>query len=292
MAADKSPLSRRNVMRGATLFLGTSMAGCLNQLGSESDNGQSSSLTDTRTPSENTEDSNTTKSTSYEVTASPDSPTPTATPTPTSTKDLSPSFVALSETTGYNIDLAGTPVIGKKDAPIDIYYWSDYQCAYCKQFEENYLPDLIKNEINNGTARMVLLQYPNYGEHSWTAAVMARCLWKTVKDRTPDEFWKWHHSVFEHQGLPGKKWSSRDSLLGYAQKSSGVDTNTITQCMRSNQKQIKADIREERKRSQKEGFSATPGFMLYARNTGKTIKLTGAQPYSRFQSHIQSLQNQ
>lgn len=291
MTADESPLSRRNVMRSATLLLGTSMAGCLNQLGSGTDEDQSSTPENTQISEKSSKNGNTTNSTPYEVTAAPDPSTPTATPTPTPTKDISPSFVALSGTTEYDIELAGTPVMGKKDAPIDIYYWSDYQCAYCKQFEDNYLPELVQNEINNGTARMILLQYPNYGEHSWTAAVMARCLWKTVKDRTPDVFWKWHHSVFEHQELPEKKWSSRERLLEYA-RNTGIDASAIDQCMRTNRKQFETDIRGERKRVQTEGFSATPGFMLYARNTGKKIKLTGAQPYSRFHSHIQSLQNQ
>lgn len=182
--------------------------------------------------------------------------------------------------------------MGQTNAPIDIYFWYDYQCVYCKQFEMKYLPDLVRNEVNNGTARIVFLQYPNYGKHSWTAAVMAKCLWKTVKDRAPDMFWKWHHSVFEHQGLPEKKWSSRESLLGYVRNSTGIDASAIDQCMRTNRKHFETDIRSERKRAQKEGLSATPGFVLYARNTGKKIKLTGAQPYSRFHSHIQSLQNQ
>ncbi|RRJ29557.1 DsbA family protein [Halocatena pleomorpha] len=294
MPTDESSCSRRNVMQGATLILGTSIAGCLNQLGTGTDDNQSSTLTQTRTTSNVSKNNGPTQSTSYEVTVSQDSPTPASTPasTPTPTKEISSSLVALAGTTEYGIKLAGTPVLGKEDAPIDIYYWYDYQCAYCKQFEKKYLPDLVQNEINNGTARMILLQYPNYGEHSWTAAVMAKCLWESVKDRAPDVFWKWHHSVFEHQRLPEEKWSSKDSLLGYAQSITGINEDSINECIKQNRKKFESDIRNERKRSQEEGFSATPGFTLYVRKTGKQVKLTGAQPYSWFQSHIQSLQNQ
>lgn len=48
MDADGSTLSRRNVLRGATLLPGTSIAGCLNRRGSGTDEDSSSTPTETQ----------------------------------------------------------------------------------------------------------------------------------------------------------------------------------------------------------------------------------------------------
>jgi protein-disulfide isomerase len=205
--------------------------------------------------------------------------------------------VSVTRTTAYGINLTGSPVMGKQNTntPIDIYYWYDYQCSYCKQFEMGQygaLPKLVRNEITNGTARLILLLYPNYGPHSMTAAVMAKCLWRQVKDRKPDLFWKWHHTAFSHQQSAGGAWSSRKNLLGYAQSIPGIDARAIDQCMQQTRAQLKADVRKERKRARKQGFSQTPGFVLYNPKTKQSVNMQGAQPYNRFQHHISSLLKQ
>lgn len=292
MSRDTTRSTRRKFLTSATLAVFGGLAGCLgDESGGKTDAPPSS--TSTSTPNASTDTPS-----SIVKTAPPD-PTPdatqTATPEPTPSKPLSPPFMNGTGTTKYGIKLDGSPVMGKKNASVDIYYWSDYQCSFCKQFElgnRGALPKLIRNEISNGKARIVFLQYPNYGEHSWTAGVMAKCLWRKYKDKNPNAFWKWHHSVFEHQKLDGGTWSSRKSLLGYARNIKEINANAIDKCMRKNRKQLEADIRKERKRGKKkEGFANTPGFVLYHPKSDRKMKLQGAQPYSTFNNQIQSFLN-
>jgi protein-disulfide isomerase len=296
MARDTTQSTRRTFLGSAALaFLG-GLAGCLNnQNGGNQDTPSSPTMTPTST-SNGTQPPTTTSQTTPVVKTPRPTPTsnPTSTPTPTPSKSLSPPFMSVSGTAEYGIELTGSPVMGKQNTniPIDIYYWYDYQCSYCKQFETQYLPKLVRNEIASGTARLVFLLYPNYGQHSWTAAVMAKCLWQQVKDRNPELFWKWHHTVFKNQQLAGGAWSSRKSLLGYARNIKGINARAIDQCMRKNRKQIEADVRKERKRGRKVGFSGTPGFVLYHPTTDRHVQLQGAQPYIRFHNQIQSFLNQ
>ncbi len=35
-----------------------------------------------------------------------------------------------------NVDTEGEPYIGEQDAPVTMAYWSDYQCPFCKRFEQ------------------------------------------------------------------------------------------------------------------------------------------------------------
>ncbi|UPM41764.1 DsbA family protein [Halocatena salina] len=231
------------------------------------------------------------------VKTAPSDSTPRDTPTQTATPSgsLSPPFRSESGTTNYGIELAGNPVIANTSDPaVDIYYWSDYQCAYCKQFEvsdHGGFPKLIRNDVADGTVRIVLLHYPNYGQHSWTADVMATCLWNRVKDDRPDRFWEWHRTVFENQQLDGEEWSSRSSLLGYARDIDGIDADALDQCMKQNRKQHETEIKQERKRARNEGFSDTPGFVLYHPKSEQTTSFFGAQPYSTFKQQIDAYRN-
>lgn len=221
---------------------------------------------------------------------SEDTPASTSTETPTPSGSLSPPFQSESGTTNYGIELAGSPVIANTSDPaVDIYYWSDYQCAYCKQFEisdHGALPELIRNDVSDGTVRIVFLHYPNYGDHSWTADVMAKCLWHQVKDDSPNRFWEWHRTVFENQELEGGDWSSRSSLLGYARDIEGIDADGLDQCMQQNRDQHETEIEQERKRARDEGFSDTPGFVLYHSGSEQTTSFFGAQPYPTFKQQI------
>ena len=54
---------------------------------------------------------------------------------------------ASSETTGFGIDLQGHPIMGSSEAAVDMYYWSDYQCPFCRRFERNAFQKLRENQI-------------------------------------------------------------------------------------------------------------------------------------------------
>src|SRR4051812_32606019 len=44
-----------------------------------------------------------------------------------------------------NVKTSGVPFIGQANAPVTIVEWSDYQCPFCKQFEQTTLPQIIQN---------------------------------------------------------------------------------------------------------------------------------------------------
>lgn len=278
--------TRRGFLSGVTAAV-VGVAGCL----SDGNNPKNQPSTTTRTTETETDDGEVVKTAPGENTQT--SP-PSDTPEPS--KPLSPPFRPESGTTSYGIELAGSPVIANtSNPPVDIYYWSDYQCAYCKQFEMSKygaFPQLVRNDVAAGRVRVVLLMYPNYGPHSWTAHVMAKCLWHRVKDTDPSRFWKWHHTVFKNQGLDGEAWSSRKSLLGYARKIKGIDARALDQCMRKNRKQYEKDIREERKRARSENFSETPGFVMHHPESDRSVSFFGAQPYSTFERQINAYRKQ
>src|SRR6056297_3804671 len=96
------------------------------------------------------------------------------------------------ETSDFGVELAGRPIGGERDAPVDIYYWTDYLCPFCKKFETETLPKVGANYLDAGEARLVFLAYPNIGEYSMPSAVWDRCVWRQVADSNPAAYWRWH----------------------------------------------------------------------------------------------------
>lgn len=200
-------------------------------------------------------------------------------------------FHASSKTTRFGIDLRGHPVMGSLDAPIDMYYWSDYQCPFCRRFEQNAFPKLVEDHVQSGTVRVVFLEYPYIGAGSMTAAVMDRCVWRQVRNDTPAAYWRWHTTIFDEQGTENAGWATRDRLLDVTSDVAGVNAGAVESCMDERRSAIEASIDEEMNRASRYGISGTPAFILYNRHTHSTGHLVGAQPYDRFDEAVTRIQN-
>lgn len=193
---------------------------------------------------------------------------------------------ASTETTRTGIDLHGNPVLGDPGAPVDLYYWSDFQCPFCNRFEQNAKPRLVENEVTEGTVRLVVLQLPNIGADSTTAALLAKCVWQQVKDTRPDAYRRWHGTVFDNQEDPNSGWASREQLHSITESVDGVDASAVHSRLNTQREALKKFVEADVDRADAHGISVTPGFVLYGRESGEHQTLTGAQPYSRFRTEI------
>lgn len=196
---------------------------------------------------------------------------------------------ASDETTGYDIDLAGAPIVGHADAALDLYYWGDYQCPFCGRFEADTLPRLLDAEVADGTVRLPLLAFPNIGDASLTAAAYSRCVWKTVRGDDPSAFYRWHAAVFDEQGQPNSGWVTQDALHDIANDTDGVDAAAVASCFDDDRSAMEQQTREEKQMGQSHDVSVTPTFVVYNPDTDESARIKGAQPYERFQSTIESI---
>jgi len=205
------------------------------------------------------------------------------------TSDVSVS--ASDATTKYGIDLAGNAVVGANDAPVDVYYWTDYQCPFCGRFEKNAFPKLLENHVAEGTVRFVLLQLPNIGEASTTAARLDKCVWRQVSQSNPGAYLDWHAAVFDAQGEPNSGWAKTQNLLEIGESVDGVDIAAANECRKTETEWTKSAIQADVSSATDSGISATPGFVLYNTESGKAGRIVGAQPYDRFESAIRQVRD-
>lgn len=208
-----------------------------------------------------------------------------------SSSTVSAEMYATTGTEAFGIELSGHPIMGALDVPIDIYYWSEYQCPYCAQFESETFPQIIRNFVHPGVVRVIFIEYPYLGKNSITAAVMNYCVWRQVKGSNPDAYWRWHTTVFDHQKTENSGWASKTNLLDITQDVAGVSANKVEQCMSANRQAIERRIYADRQRARSLGIMGTPGFIIYNQQSEKAGKLVGAQPYERFKWSIKQVKH-
>ena len=208
-----------------------------------------------------------------------------------SSENKSSLLYATEETTKFGVDLRGNPVIGSPNAPLDMYYWSDYQCPFCHRFEENTFPKLIDNHVKPGDLRIVVLEKPYIGQASETAARMAKCVWRTVREKDPNAFKRWHSTMFDKQGKENSGWARQSNLLKITSTVRGVDAEAVETCMEKNEDAVKASIDADVKVSERNGIQGTPAFIVFDRKSTKAGRVVGAQPYALFKKAFRKVNN-
>ena len=201
------------------------------------------------------------------------------------------SFHSSTETSAFGIDLTGKPIMGVPDAPLQLYYWTDFQCPFCERFERETLPDLVAEYVESGDLRIVFIALP-YFDGSMTAAVASKCVWEQVRHTdTPSAYWNWHTAIFDEQGQKGSGWASRGNLLEYTRSVDGVDATALETCLDERRSTIESQVTVDAEKARSLGVSGTPTFAIVDREAGATETLVGAQPKPRFDEAIERVEN-
>ncbi len=201
------------------------------------------------------------------------------------------SFHASTETSVFDIDLTRKPIMGSPDAPIQIYYWTDFQCPFCEKFERETIPELVPEYVESGDVRIVFISLPYFGEDSMTAAVASKCVWDQVRDSDPSAYWNWHTAIFEEQGEKNSGWASRANLLEYTRSVDGVDADALETCLDERRSTLETQVDADAEKARSLGVSGTPTFAIVDREAGTTETLVGAQPKKRFDEAIGRLED-
>jgi len=161
------------------------------------------------------------------------------------------------------------PFLGKKDAPVTIVEFSDYECPFCVRFYQQTLSQIKSNYVETGKAKFVYRDFPlSFHQQAELAAIAANCAGKQGK------YFEFHDKIFNNGGAAGK---SNADYKKWAQELK-LDIAQWEECLRepAQKQEIQKDVRD----GSAAGVSGTPGFII----NGKLI--SGAQPFSVFQQVI------
>ncbi len=180
----------------------------------------------------------------------------------------SPSPTQPSAAPTVEVSADDDPVKGNKNAPVEIIEFSDFQCPFCARFYSDTLPQLEKEYIKTGKAKLVYRDFPLTSIHPYAqkAAEAAEC----ADDQ--GKFWEMHNKIFDNQAAIGVI-----DLKKYADEL-GLDTAKFNSCLDSGK--YASEVQKDLTDGQAAGVSGTPSFFV----NGK--KIVGAQPFSAFKQII------
>lgn len=160
------------------------------------------------------------------------------------------------------------PVWGKRDAPVTVVIFSDFQCPFCSRVEPTL--DQVKKTYGPDKVRLVWKNQPlPFHEKAKPAAEAAQTVFAL---KGSDAFWKFHDAAFQNQ-----KELSAESYEKWA-VAAGVDAAAFKTALAS--KKASAKIDEDMQIASKVGANGTPAFRING------VELSGAQPFDKFKEAI------
>ncbi|MEZ0260666.1 MAG: thioredoxin domain-containing protein [Alphaproteobacteria bacterium] len=142
--------------------------------------------------------------------------------------------------------------IGKDDAPITIIEYASLTCDHCAAFHANALPEVKKQLIDTGKARLIFRDMP-WDQYALRAGKMARCA-------PEDKYFDMIGTLFEKQ----KDWArSTDPARGITDIgiAAGMDEKYLATCFGSDALDTAMAGKAQEGR-QKFGVNSTPTFIF------------------------------
>jgi len=176
-----------------------------------------------------------------------------------------------------DIDLEGEPVLGQEDAPVTMVVYEDFECPFCKRFEEGAVKQIESNYVDSGQVKVVWKDRPLTQLHPWAepAAAAAECVYREGGD---EAFWNVKDKVFANQ--ESIETSNVESKIKSWASEEGVSESAVQSCIDNDNpmEEVNADSTE----GEELGASGTPTAFIDGR------KIVGAQPFSNFEPVIEA----
>jgi protein-disulfide isomerase len=169
--------------------------------------------------------------------------TPSTTTTATST---APIVIPVVQTP---IDLAHGRSLGSADAPVQLDLWADFQCPACDAFAGSVTPQLVREYIRPGKARLTFHDMAYLGNESLGAAISARCADRQGK------FWEYHDLLFANQAPENSGTFTKDRSKQFADKL-GLDVDAFAACFEDTT--VEDAVYAESKQGIDQGVPETP----------------------------------
>ncbi len=167
------------------------------------------------------------------------------------------------------VKTAGEPFVGNPNAQVTVAYWYDYQCPFCKRFEEDAMSELMNDYVKTGKVKVVFKDFQFLGQDSQTAGLAERAVWEVA----PDKFYTWHKAMYDKQDGENSGWGNKTDILALI-KSLGIDSVKVEQLMTSKAVEYQKAMDADKAEGGSFGINGTPGTII-----GKNL-ISGAQPYA------------
>jgi protein-disulfide isomerase len=166
-------------------------------------------------------------------------------------------------------------VLGDPNAPIEIIEYSSLTCPHCRHFHTEILPELKKNYLDTGRAKLIYRDFP-FDQLGLMASVLARCA-------PPSRYFQFLDVLFQNQD----KWSrDSDPVMALARigKLGGLGEADFRACA-DNKSIIDGVLQTRLDAGKRFEVNSTPSFIINGEK-----RIVGSQPYEVFDDLLKKLE--
>jgi|TARA_B100001964_G_C13928947_1_gene463611 protein-disulfide isomerase len=166
-------------------------------------------------------------------------------------------------------------VLGDPNAPIEIVEYSSLTCSHCRHFHIDILPDLKKNYLDTGRAKLVYRDFP-FDQLGLMAAIMARCA-------PPSRYFQFLDVLFQNQ----EKWAQNaDPIRALTRIGSlgGLSEADFRACT-ENRTIVDGVLQTRLEAGKRYQVNSTPSFIINGEK-----RVVGSQPYKVFDDLLKKLE--
>ncbi len=171
------------------------------------------------------------------------------------------------------------PFRGSINASVTIVEFGDFQCPTCDAWYRTQEPLVLQNLINPGRVRFEWRDFDFYGPDSISASEAAYAAGEQGK------FWQFYDILYSNQQTPNSGWSNPSHLQQFAEQL-GLNMTQFHQSFQSGK--YAALVNSNYALGEQLGVTSTPTFFLIGPN-GRVVTIVGDQPYSVFETAVNSL---
>ena len=179
------------------------------------------------------------------------------------------------------VDVSDAPYVGAEDAPVTMALYFDYQCPFCKLFDQTVVPQLAEY-VNNGTLKIVFKDFQFLGQDSTAAALFSRAVWELY----PEQYNAWLTAMFNAQDDEGDQgFGDLASIEELTKGIPGIDVAKVTALMNEKEAEYTSLMNADRAEGASLGVNGTPAVVI-----GKKLlyAMTPAQFYAEIVAEIQA----
>ncbi|MFH9819957.1 DsbA family protein [Streptomyces sp. NPDC017230] len=195
--------------------------------------------------------------------------TASASDSPSAAPPADPALLALARRE------SGDPyALGRRDAPVVLLEYSDFQCPFCGRFARETKPELLREYVEKGVLRIEWRNFPVFGAESEQAA---RAAWAAGRQ---NRFWEFHDTAYAHPRERGKGDFAEKALVAMAEEAGVEDLDRFRDDLASPaaDEAVTRDVEE----GYALGVSSTPAFLVNGR------PILGAQPTDVFAEAVEA----
>jgi len=194
---------------------------------------------------------------------------------------INQSDLTMSSTSDLAVLLSSgqAPFRGSINASVTIVEFGDFQCPTCDAWYRTQEPMVLQNLVDHGEVRFEWRDFDFYGPDSISASEAAYAAGEQGK------FWQFYDILYSNQQTPNNGWSNSTHLQQFAEQL-GLNMTQFDQSFQSGK--YSSLVNSNYELGTQLGVTATPTFFVIGPN-GRVVTIVGDQPYSVFETAVNSL---